>query len=121
MTTASPPLPAPSLDETTTSRRLPPTLRPAMPRLAEMAANDLARPMRHCHDGLRALDQWFTQNGDPFAPLEAGEFTQIARERLDQLEHEYAHLSNAELFARLSAAFGVLKTRFDTALREGQS
>lgn len=120
MTTASPSLPVPSLDDTATTRRLPATLRPAMPRLAEMAANDLARPIRNCHDGLRAVEAWFAQNGDPFTPLEPGEFTQIANARLDQLERECVHLSNAELYARFSAAFSVLKTRFDTAQREAQ-
>lgn len=53
-------------------------------RLAPPRRNGLARPMRHRHDGLRTVEQWFAQNGDPFAPLEAAAFTQVAKERQEQ-------------------------------------
>lgn len=121
MTTSSPPLPAPSLEEATTGRRLPAILKPALPRLAAMCADDLTRPMRHCHDGLRAVEQWFVQHGDPFAPLEAEAFTKVAKARQDHLDHECAGLGNAELLAHMSAAFGALKTRLDAAQRDAQS
>ena len=104
---------------TDNSYRLAPTLSPAMPRLAALAANDLARPMRNAHDGLRAIEQWFVQNGDPYTPLEPQAFMQDFKRQLDTFDLISGTQSNAELLARIQSALRALKTRLDlAAMRE---
>ena len=97
------------------SYRLAPTLSPAMPRLATLAGTDLARPMRNAHDGLRAVEQWFMQNGDPYMPLEPQAFMQELKRQLDTFDLISGTQSNAELLARIQSALSALKARFDLA------
>ena len=84
---------------------------PLMPRLAEQAAQDLARPTKAVYDGLRAIEAWFGQHGDPFSAVQPPEFTSAVSQHQDAIEKATSALSNAELIARLRSAFGVLSAR----------
>jgi hypothetical protein len=89
-----------------------PLLDPAMPRLAELAAEDLAVPLRTAVNALRAIEQWFVQHGDPFLPLDADQFLAQLR------QHQFNAGSGrpvAELVARLLCDLAALKERVEAA------
>jgi hypothetical protein len=88
-----------------------------MPRLAERAAHDLARPSKAVLDGLRAIDAWFMQHGDPFAGLPPPVFVDDAQRHQDVFDGVSETLSNAELLARLRSTYAVLHSRLQWAAR----
>jgi hypothetical protein len=90
---------------------------PALPRLAERAAQDLARPARAVIDGLRALDAWFMQHGDPFAGLPPPVFSDDAQRHQDTFDAVSDMLSTAELVARLRSTYAAFHTRLQRAAR----
>jgi hypothetical protein len=91
---------------------------PALPRLAHKAAHDLARPVKAVDDGLRAIEAWFTQHGDPFAPLTPAAFADAVHKHQEVLDRTSDTLSNAEILARLSSTFAALNARLQQAARE---
>jgi hypothetical protein len=90
----------------------------AMPRMAEKAAEALARPGRNVTEGLRAIEAWFTQNGDPFAGLAPPGFVEALHHHQDILDQTSEALSNAELVARLCSTFATLSNRLARARKQ---
>jgi hypothetical protein len=90
---------------------------PALPHLADKAAHDLMRSAKSMTDGLRAIEAWFTQHGDPFVPLAPTPFTAALNAYKDALDKTSAELSNAELMAMLSYALEAIVGRLGQAIQ----
>jgi hypothetical protein len=90
---------------------------PAMPRLAAQCAHELSRPAKSVYDGLRAIEAWFLQHGDPFIPLDPSAFINAVTGHRDALNPASETHSNAELVARLWSAFSELNARLEQAAR----
>ena len=90
---------------------------PALPRLAAEAARQLARPAKSVHDGLRAIEAWFVQHGDPFLPMDPAAFAKDTRCHRDEFAAREPMVSMAELLARLTHALSVLEERLALAAK----